>query len=68
MKKKMKMVIVDDYSSGYPPHIDRVVKKILKDRENLFKNWDKGRCCPTDSCNDGAGKCNGSCEKGKKKK
>lgn len=47
---------------GYP--LEDKVKAILNEKKDLFMNWDKGKCCDTDSCNDGKGNCNGSCNHG----
>lgn len=43
--------------TGYPE--ERIIRKY----QNLLANWDKGKCCDTDSCNDGKGNCNGSCNR-----
>jgi len=40
------------------------VKDII--HEFLLPNWDKGKCCEGDSCNDGKGNCNGSCKEWEK--
>lgn len=36
---------------------------VTPDLHSLLHNWDKGKCCDTDSCNDGKGNCNGSCNR-----